>query len=163
MANRRSPKTQLSDEIIRPILEQQNSCCAICNVHVLQQSMNPEHVIPFRVGGEDIPENIHYICRRCQKSRKVTIRIPEGLADEISNQSDLSFAETVRIALTEYQKKGHDQIVADPPYVHDSEKRLKQENKILRQRIKLIEEALKWNPFEKYVGKHPDFSDYSNV
>lgn len=147
MANRRSPRTQLSDELILPILDQQNSCCAICNVHVDSQDMSPEHVIPFRVGGEDIPENIHYICSRCQKTRKVTIRIPQGLADGLSNQSELSIAETVRIALIEHRKKEMDLVIANPPYSHDSIKRLKQENKILRQRIKLIEQALKWNPF----------------
>ena len=125
--------------------------------------MSPEHIIPLRMGGEDIPENIHYICSRCQKSRKITIRIPEGLAEEVSKQSDLSFAETVRTALIESLNRGANLIIANPPYASDPNNRLKQENKILRQRIKLIEQALKWNPYDKYVGKSPDFSDYSNV
>ncbi len=125
--------------------------------------MSPEHITPLRMGGEDIPENIHYICSCCQKSRKVTIRIPEGLAEEVSKQSDLSFAETVRIALVESLNKGANRIIANPPFAPDPNNRLKQENKILRQRIKLIEQSLKWNPYEEYVGKSPDFSDYSNV
>ena len=162
MANRRSPNTQLSDEIIHPILEQQKSCCAICNVHSESKTMSPEHIIPLRMGGEDIPENVHYICSRCQKSRKVTIRIPEGLAEEVSGQSDLSFAEAVRNALIESLNKEGNLIVANPPYARDPN-RLKQQNQILHERIKLIQQALEWNPYEKYVVKSPDFSDYSNV
>ena len=114
--------------------------------------MVADHIVPMRAGGDDIPENIQFICPECDVTRKYTIRVPRGLADTVLHESHISFTEIVRIALVKYLEGQQDVIVANPPYSDNSElMRLRKQNSIMGQRIKMIEGALNWNPYSNYI------------
>lgn len=146
MANRRSPYTQLSDNVLNQRKEEHGLKCGTCGDAEKSNSMQPDHIVPLGAGGADIPENIQFICSLCQDMRKFTIRIPGGLANRLLHSTDLPISELIRVALTAHfteSERDHGLEIYN----------LKQQNRVLHARLDAVKKAFDYNPFEEYIQK----------
>jgi len=165
MANRRSPKSKLTKEELSELRADNGSKCSLCCKHDNQRNLVADHITPLRSGGFDVPSNIQFICNGCNVLVKRSIRIPVSLANEAVAVSKLPLAEVVRASMQYYMQfkldDGHDIGV-----ISDFRKRISQlENKNRRyvEQIKLIEEALKHNPYRKYSQKQVGYHKHQKL
>jgi len=144
MANRRSPRTQLSEEVLKVRKAKLGTICGTCGMEEQSHLMQADHTVPLGAGGADIPENIQFVCSICQKMRKFTIRIPGGLANRVLDSTELPISEIIRVALASYfiKHSGDDGLEII---------NLKQQNRVLRARLDAVKKAFDYNPFEEYV------------
>lgn len=47
-----------------------NGRCAYCGAKIQQDEMQVDHVIPLRIGGEDVPANMFPACRSCNHYKR---------------------------------------------------------------------------------------------
>ena len=144
MANRRSPYTQLSDDVLSERKAKFGLNCGTCGIEEQSQLMQADHPVPLSAGGADVPENIQFVCSMCQKMRKFTIRIPGGLANRVLHSTELPISELIRVALTSYFDK-HSQ--DDGLEIIN----LKHQNRVLTARLDAVKKAFDYNPFEEFI------------
>jgi len=166
MANRRSPRPKLTEDEIKTRRQEQRDACSLCCKPTEGEQMSAEHIIPLRsTVGFDVPSNVHFVCSRCVLLVKRTIRIPVGLADRATEVSKTSFAEVVRVSLQRYLESlaGGNQEHRDNEQLRQQISRLEQKVKIYSEQLKLIEEALEFNPFEKYIKIERDVQSQRGI
>ena len=96
-----------SEQVLKDKFAEQDGVCAFCQQSLWKKQGAISHIIPRKLGGTSNMSNLRILCKKCNSTKQVSLRLPVTLWEDYenwkdTNESEVTFSEVVRMALDEF-------------------------------------------------------------